>query len=92
MTIDSVRLSGIEMDTKINEIDLIGSENQEKRNRNDKSKELKNKAKNIGRIAKIDITRKIINEPAHMAAEGHSIMMQLMKLLGRTISKSVQSH
>lgn len=69
----------------------MGEEYAGKKNRQEKKKALQAHAKNIGRVAKIDFTRKIISAPAQSATEGRGIMMQLLRLLGRTISKPVQS-
>lgn len=83
--------SGSDMNNKLNEIDLVGEKFLKNRQKIEKSKEIKSKANNLARIAKIDLTRKALAAPATMNNEGQGIIMNLLRLLGRTLSKSVQN-
>lgn len=89
--IDGQVFSGSVMDAKINEISLVGEKFEKNRKQIERKKEIKGKAKNIGRITKIDLTRKALAAPAAMNNEGQGIIMNLLRLLGRTLSKSVQN-
>ena len=55
-----------------------------------KMDKIKDNAKATSRVAKVDITRKILNEPFKSAAEGNSLLVNLMRLIGQTLRKSVE--
>lgn len=99
MTVDGKNYSGSNMDDKsesniddkICALDHIGPEYKKERDKAQRNSRIRDNAKAMGRIVKVDLTRKIINELAKMTAEGNSLLTSLPRLAGRTISKAMQS-
>ena len=90
MTVNGKSFEGADMDAMICKIDRIGPEFKSARINGERNSNLKAKGRQIARIAQVDITRKAINEPIKIAAEGNSMLISLLRLLGRTIKQSVQ--
>lgn len=91
MTVDGKNYSSSNnIDDIICALDHIGPEYEKARNKMQKMDKIKDNAKATSRVAKVDITRKILNEPFKSAAEGNSLLVNLMRLIGQTLRKSVE--